>query len=476
MSRRQISPLYLRIEDIPEYHGLSASDRARVEALAAPLRAASTTAALIDRDAVWTAKRAALELIRTVPLTASRRAELDAFLARDRRALEDWAAWCAIAEVHGPDWRSWPAALTDPGSAEVTELRRTLADRTEFHAWLQWLADGQLAAAQQAARRAGMSIGVITDLAVGAHPGGADAWARQDVIVSGISVGAPPDEFNQRGQNWTLPPWHPGRLAAQEGRPLAELIAANTRAAGGLRVDHVMGLARLWWIPAGMSPDLGTYVRYDHELMGGVLAAEVARADALAIGEDLGTVEPWLRKFLADRHVLGTSMLWFERRADGTPRRPGGWRRGCLATVGTHDMPPAAAFLTGEQVAIRAKLGLLTRPEAEERAAAEADAARWLAMLAREGLLSRQALPSPEEFTVALYAYLTRTPAVLIGVSLADAAGERRPQNMPGTVDEYPNWRIPLTGADRRPVLLEDLSAHAGIRAVADAVAGGLRR
>ena len=130
----------------------------------------------------------------------------------------------------------------------------------------------------------------------------------------------------------------------------------------------------------------------------------MARADALAIGEDLGTVEPWLRTFLAERRVLGTSMLWFERRADGTPRRPGDWRRGCLATVGTHDMPPAAAFLTGEQVTIRAKLGLLTQPEAEERAAAQADAARWLAMLAREGLLPRQAEPSPEEFTVALYA------------------------------------------------------------------------
>ena len=476
MSRRQISPLYLRIEDIPEYQGLSAGDRARIQELAAPLRAASTTAALIDRDAVWDAKRAALELIRAVPLPASRRAGLDTFLARDRRALGDWAAWCALAEVHGPDWRSWPGPLTDPGSAEVTELRRTLADRIEFHAWLQWLAAGQLAAAQQAARRAGMSIGVITDLAVGAHPGGADAWARQDVIVPGISVGAPPDEFNQRGQNWTLPPWHPGRLAAQAGRPLAELIAASTRHAGGLRVDHVMGLARLWWIPAGMSPDLGTYVRYDHELMGGVLAAEVARADALAIGEDLGTVEPWLRKFLAGRHVLGTSMLWFERRADGTPRRPGGWRRGCLATVGTHDMPPAAAFLTGEQVTIRAKLGLLTQPEAEERAAAHAELAEWLAMLAREGLLPRQARPSPEEFTIALYAYLTRTPAVLIGVSLADAAGERRPQNMPGTVDEYPNWRIPLTGADGQPVLLDDLPAHAGVRAVAAAVSGAARR
>ena len=475
MSRHQVSPLYLRIEDIPEYQGLSAGDRAGVEALAAPLRAASSTAALIDRDAVWAAKLAALGLIRAVPLTAIRRAELDAFLARDRRAIEDWATWCAIAEVNGPDWRSWPVALADPASAEVTALRRKLANRIGFHAWLQWLAAEQLAAAQQAARRVGMSIGVITDLAVGAHPGGADAWARQDVIVPGISVGAPPDEFNQRGQNWTLPPWHPGRLAAQAGRPLAELIAACTRNSGGLRVDHVMGLARLWWIPAGMSPDLGTYVRYDHELMGGVLAAEVARAGALAIGEDLGTVEPWLRKFLAGRRVLGTSMLWFERRADGTPRRPGGWRRGCLATVGTHDMPPAAAFLAGEQVTIRAGLGLLTQPEADERAAAKAEMNQWLAMLGREGLLPRHAeRPSPEEFTVALYGYLTRTPAVLIGVSLADAAGERRPQNMPGTVDEYPNWRIPLADADGQPVLLEDLPAHAGVLAVARAASSGL--
>ena len=319
-----------------------------------------------------------------------------------------------------------------------------------------------------------MSIGVITDLAVGTHPGGADAWAWQDVIVPGISVGAPPDEFNQRGQNWTLPPWHPGWLAAEAGRPLAELIAACTRNSGGLRVDHVMGLARLWWIPAGMSPDQGTYVRYDHELTGGVLAAEAARAGTVAIGEDLGTVEPWLRKYLAERRVLGTSMLWFERRADGTPRRPGGWRRGCLAMVGTHDMPPAAAFLTGEQVTLRAELGLLTRPAGEERAAAQAELAGWLAMLAREGLLPRAGAPSAQEFTAALYGFLTRTPAVLIGVSLADAAGERRPQNMPGTVDEYPNWRIPLTGADGQPVLLDDLPAHAGVLAVAQTVSGGL--
>jgi 4-alpha-glucanotransferase len=476
MTRRHISPLYLRIEDIPEYARLGAGDRARVDALGAPLRAASTTAALIDRDAVWAAKRAALEIVAAVPLGPDRRAQLDGFRARDGEELDNWAAWCAIAEVHGPDWRRWPAALADPRSAEVARFRRSRADRVDFHAWVQWLAAGQADAAQRAALGCGMTIGVINDLAVGAHPGGADAWARQDVIVSGISVGAPPDEFNQRGQDWTLPPWHPDWLVAQQGRPLAELAAATIRHAGGMRIDHVMGLARLWWIPAGMAPGQGTYVRYDHELLGGVLAAEVARAGALAIGEDLGTVEPWLREFMAARRLLGTSMLWFERRADGVPRRPRGWRRGCLATVGTHDMPPAAAFLTGEQVTIRAGLGLLTRPEAQERAAARAETGRWLAMLEREGLLLRGELPSPEQYTVALNAFLTRTPALLVGVSLAEAAGERRPQNLPGTVDEYPNWRIALAGAAGQPVLLEDLPGHPGVLAVAQAVSGGLQR
>lgn len=217
-------------------------------------------------------------------------------------------------------------------------------------------------------------------------------------------------------------------------------------------------------------------MRYDHELIGDVLCGEAARARALAIGEDLGTVEPWLRDFLADRRVLGTSMLWFERRQDGTPRRPGEWRRDCLAMVGTHDMPPAATFLTGDQVTIRAELGLLTEPEADERAAARAELDGWLAMLAHEGLLGMPAGGAgvtPEEFTVALYGFLARTPAMLIGVSLAEAVGERRPQNLPGTVNEYPNWRIPLANGEGAPVLLEDLPAHEGVRAVAEAVSGG---
>jgi 4-alpha-glucanotransferase len=456
MSRHYLSPLYLRVEDIAEYARLGDAGRAAIAALAAPLRAANSTAALIDRDAVWTAKRAALELIHAVPLSTARKADFDRFLAREGKTLADWATWCALAEVHGPDWRSWPAAFSTPAAAGPADPRVV-----EFHAWLQWLAAEQAASAQAAAKEAGMSIGVVADLAVGSHPGGADAWAGQDVLVRGVSVGAPPDEFNQRGQDWTLPPWHPARA----GKPLAGLIAATTRNAGGLRIDHVMSLSRLWWIPAGMTPDQGTYVRYDHERLGGVLAAGAAAAGTVAIGEDLGTVEPWLRGFLAERRILGTSMLWFERDAHGLPLPPGQWRSGCLATVGTHDMPPASAFLTGEEVTIRADLGLLARPEAEERAAAAAEVDSFITMLGTEGLLANRT-PTAAEFTAALYAHLTRTPALLIGVSLAEAVGERRPQNMPGTTDQYPNWRIPLCDETDEPVLLDDLPANAGVRAV----------
>jgi 4-alpha-glucanotransferase len=469
MSRRWVSPLYLRIEDIPEFASLDASERARVTALGAPLRAASGTAVLIDRDAVWTAKRAALEAIRRVPLSPPRQASLDEFRVRHGQPLNDWATWCAIAEVYGPDYRTWPSHLQEPRSAEVAVLRGQLAARAEFHVWVQWLVASQVAAAQEAARAAGMATGIVHDLAVGAHPGGADAWAGQDVFVRGFSVGAPPDEFNQRGQDWTLPPWHPGHLAARGYRPLADLIGATAGAGGGLRVDHVMGLTRLFWIPAGMSPLQGAYVRYDAEAALGVLAGSAAAAGAVAIGEDLGTVEPWVREALSARGVLGTSMLWFEWGWAGEPLAPQWWRRNCLATVSTHDMPPAAAFLAGSHVTDRVALGLLTRPEEEERAEAAKTVDSWLEALYGEGLLPAGSRPDADAFTVALYAYLARTPALLIGVNLAEAAGERRSQNMPGTTTEYPNWRVPLCGPDGQPVLLEDLPSSDRVRAVARA-------
>jgi 4-alpha-glucanotransferase len=231
-----------------------------------------------------------------------------------------------------------------------------------------------------------------------------------------------------------------------------------------------MGMSRLWWIPQGMSPNRGAYVRYDANAALSVLAAEAAKAGAVAIGEDLGTVEPWLRDALAARGVLGTSLLWFERGWSNEPLAPQYWRRNALVTVSTHDLPPAAAFLTGEQVTERALLGLLTRPVEVERAAAGRLVADWLSALAGQGLIAPGQHPDAREFTAALYAYLARTPALLIGVSLAEAVGQRQSQNMPGTTTEYPNWRIPLCGPSGSPVLLEDLPGDPTLRAVVAAV------
>jgi 4-alpha-glucanotransferase len=474
MTRMFISPLYLRVEDVPEYQRLGPPERAQIERLAAPLRGRSGTADLIDRDAVWRAKRAALEVVSRVPLGQHRQADFSQFCASRGGELERWSAWCAIAERHGPDWRTWPARYESPTAAlSAVDQDRDMRGSATFHAWLQWQCDQQLAAAQHAARTAGMPHGILHDLAVGVHPGGADAWAHQDLLVAGVSVGAPPDEFNQLGQDWGQPPWHPGRLAAAGYQPLAELFGASLRHAGGLRVDHVMGLTRLWWIPAGRRPGQGAYVGYDRRASLAALAGAAAGADAIAIGEDLGTVDEQLRGELARHHILGTTMLWFARGRDGTPLPAAHWRRACMATVGTHDVPPVAGFVTGEQVRVRAALGLLARPLAAERADAEATLARWAAALGRERLLPADGRPpSPAEFTVALYGYLSRTPALLIGVSLADAVGDSRTQNIPGTSTEYPNWQVPLCDAVGRPVLLEDLASCGLLR---DTVAAASR-
>jgi 4-alpha-glucanotransferase len=472
MSRRWVSPLYLRIEDIPEYKDLSYSERRRLTLLSQPLRRASQTPELIDRDAVWTAKREALEMLRKVPLADERQASFGEFRARHGQDLDDWAAWCALAEIHGPDYRTWPARLRDPRSAEREVRRGDLAVQAEFHTWVQWLVASQVEAAQAAARSAGMSIGIIADLAIGAHPGGADAWAGQEFFAQGFTVGAPPDAFNQRGQDWGLPPIHPRALAAAGYRPLDHLVNANLSLGGGLRIDHVMGLSRLWWIPADAPPTEGAYVYYDAPGTLGTLAAAAAASGSVVVGEDLGTVEPWLREALAARGILGTQMLWFERGWSGEPLAPQWWRANSLVTVSTHDLPPAAAFLSGKQVTDRLELGLLTRSESEERAESDRTVNEWIGALVSEGLLPPGTRPSADEFTVALYGYLAKTPAKLIGVNLAEAAGETRSQNMPGTCDEYPNWKLPLCGPDGEPVLLEDLAASDRVRAVARAASG----
>jgi 4-alpha-glucanotransferase len=245
-------------------------------------------------------------------------------------------------------------------------------------------------------------------------------------------------------------------LVSTHGRPFADLLRAAFKHAGGLRVDHVMGLMRLWWIPDGMAPEQGAYVSYDHRLMVGTLVEQAARVDGVAIGEDLGTIDPWIRQYLASQHVLGTEMAWFARQRDGSPLPPSRWRRWCMATVGTHDVPPIAGFVAGDQVTVRARLGLLVNAEAEQAALARA-LATWNAVLVGEGLLAPEQEPTTRDLTLAMYGYLARTPAVLIGVALVDAVGDRRTQNIPCTFDEYPNWRIPLCDSDGAAVLVEDL-------------------
>lgn len=476
-SRRFPDPVHLRIEDIPEYAyvrgHLGGEERAALDALvarAAELReGVLRKGELIDRDAVWVLKRQALELLWRVPLGPGRQAALREFRAAQGQALLDHATWCALVERYGADRRQWPEGLRDPGSAATARERDELADRVDFHCRLAWLTDEQLGAAARAAREAGMSVGVVHDLAVGVHPDGADAWAQGDAFAAGMSVGAPPDAFNARGQDWGLPPWRPDALAASGYAPYRDLLRGLLRHAGALRIDHVMGLFRLWWVPEGRLPTEGTYVRYDADAMLAVLALEAHRAGAVVIGEDLGTVEPGVRESLQRRGVLGTSVLWFERDWEGTrrPLAPGTWRADCVATATTHDLPSTAARLTGEHVELRHRLGLLTRPLEEERTEDAEEVAEWLAYLRELGLLEEG--PRDEEAEIrAVYRFLRRTPARMTGVWLPDAVGDRRPQNLPGTWDQYPNWRLPIADAEGRPVTLEDLAASPRLHALMD--------
>lgn len=285
-----------------------------------------------------------------------------------------------------------------------------------------------------------------------------------------MSVGAPPDAFNALGQDWGLPPWRPDVLAASGYAPYRGLLKGLLRNAGALRIDHVMGLFRLWWVPQGEQPTQGTYVRYDAEAMLAVLALEAHRAGAPVVGEDLGTVEPGVREALERRGVLGTSVLWFERDWEGPgqpPLPPGTWREGCVATATTHDLPSTAARLTGEHVELRHRLGLLTRPLDREQAEDRAEVGEWLTYLGRLGLLPGG--PGDEEEEIrAVYRFLLRTPARMVGVWLPDAVGDRRPQNLPGTWDQYPNWRLPVADATGRPMTLEELAASPRLHRLMD--------
>jgi len=430
-TRRFRNPLYLRIADVPGADAVDTEDDAG---------RALNDGELIDRDAIWALKRRVLQRVFD--------AGFDETPFRDwwwhqGQPLMDWATWCAVADEHGPDWHAWPAELRDPQGEAVAAFATAHDREVAFHAWLQWQLDLQLRAPTE-------GITVIQDLPIGVAGGGADAWAWQDVLAQGASVGAPPDAFNALGQDWGSPPLVPWRLQAADYEPFIQSIRATMAGAGGLRVDHVMGLFRLWWVPGDDGPMQGTYVRYPYEDMLDIVALESHRAQAIVVGEDLGVVEAGVREAMAEHGILSYRLLWFE---DDDPAQ---WPAEAMAAVTTHDLPTIAGLWTGTDLAEQQEHSVGTDEELQR---------------GRTSLLEHlgdvPAGATPAEAVEAAYRRLATAPSTLLSATLDDAVAEERRPNIPGTTDR-PNWCLPL------PVPTEDLAAHPGVQAVAAVLAAGL--
>lgn len=400
-SRRFRDPLYLRVDEV---------------APSAP--AAPPPAALIDRDAVLRDK---LALLASAWQGFEGSPELDAWRREQGPELEAFGVYCALAERHGGRWRDWPEELRDRRAPAVARAGAALGERAAFHVWLQWLLDRQV-------RAACAELPLLHDLAIGVDPGGVDAWLRPEVFAEGVHVGAPPDLFNSRGQDWGVLPFDPWRLRAADYAPFAEVIRAALRGAGGLRVDHVMGLTRLFWVPAGASPAEGAYVRYPAADLFEVLALESVRAQGLVVGEDLGTVEPAVREELAARDILSYRLLWFE------PGRPRNYPARALAAVTTHDLPTVAGLWTGSDLRDQEAAGTAPDP-AGNRALREH--LRQVAGLDEDA--------GVEAAVLGAYAALAEAPSAVLMATLEDLLLVPTRPNLPGTTAEHwPSWSMPL--------------------------------
>lgn len=432
-TRRFRNPLYLRVPEVPgAAEHLDPADLAAGEALG--------RAAVLDRDEAWVLHRRALRTI----FDAGPAEGFAAWRDEQGAPLRQWATWCVLAEAHGEDFHDWPAELHDPDGEAVAALAAEHAADVEFHAWLQWALAGQL-------ERACEGTTVLQDLPVGVSGGGADAWAWQGVLAEGVTVGAPPDAFNGLGQDWGSPPLVPWRLQLAGYEPFAASVRATLAGAGGLRVDHVMGLFRLWWVPPGGDPRAGAYVRYPWQDMLAIVALESHRARALVVGEDLGVVEAGVREAMAEHGMLSYRLLWFEE------DEPAAWPAAAMAAVTTHDLPTVAGLLDGTDLAEQQALALGTD---EELAASRQEMLDVVG--ARDG-------GDGAEATLEAYRRLARAPSALLCATLDDAVLAHRRPNVPGTEDRE-NWRIPL------PVPVDELagcaSADALVAVLRDAVAG----
>jgi 4-alpha-glucanotransferase len=416
------SPLYLRVEEVPG----AAEAGIDVDRLAALGRALNDDR-IIDRDRVWALKREALEACFSA---CKHDPELDTWLAEQGEPLVRFATYCAIAEEHGNGWPDWPADLRDPGSPAVRRFAATHRDRIDLHTWLQWVLDQQL---EQTA-----ALPVIHDMAVGFDPGGADAWAWQDALALDMRVGAPPDEFNTDGQDWGLPPFVPWKLRAARYRPFIETLRSCLRHAGGVRIDHVMGLFRLFWVPDGDGPAAGGYVRYPARDLLDILALESHRARAFVVGEDLGTVEDAVRSELHERHVLSYRLLWFE------PGPPETYPEQAVAAVTTHDLPTIAGLWTGADREDQRAAGVTPNDEGEDHVRRRLQETTGVAEDA-----------AVEDVVIGAHRALAHASSRILLATLDDALRVTERPNIPGTLDGRPNWSLAL------PRAIEDLDADA---------------
>ncbi len=431
---------------------------ARIETSDALRRVRETSR--VEYAEVMRLKHAALEALHRAFATRPRRSSRCVRdLARaGGNALERFARFQALDEHFRPQgcgwWREWPAAYQHPESPAVETFATEHATRVDYHRWLQFELDRQLGEAARGARARGMPIGLYEDLAIGTSPAGSDVWASPSLFVERVSVGAPPDPLGPDGQNWGLPPISPHALREDGYRYWTALLRGALRHAGALRLDHVLGLFRQFWIPEGMSGADGAYVRFPADELLGILALEATRANALVVGEDLGTVPPEVPPALARWGVLSSKVLYFERDERGGFRTPRHYPRGALATVNTHDLAPLAGWWRGRELDIRRDVGLLADDEALARAHAERahDREALLALLVAEGVLDpsvaelgADAVPEPV-VRAAVHSVLRRAPSWLVGISLDDLVGETEPVNVPGVgVDRYPCWSRRLT-------------------------------
>jgi len=443
-SRHALNALYLDIEALPESGD---SIRGRFERDIERLRSTE----LLDYEGVRRVKSAALErLFRRL----EDRKGLEAFRRGASRGVRTYALYEALREKHGGGWQGWPREYHDPDGAAVKAFAGKHAKRIDFHLWLQWRAREQLDAVQRRALERGMPIGLYVDLALGADGGGAEAWSDQAAFAPGMSIGAPPDEFNPVGQDWGLPPYSPRALAAAGYRPFIDLLRANMPEGGALRMDHVMALMRLWWIPRGNKPDAGGYVHYPFREMLALLAAQSRERRCLVVGEDLGTVLPEFRRALNEAGVLSYRPLLFERAPDGRFARPGQYPREALVCVTTHDLPTWKGYFARGDLKLRGELGLSGDARKEAQARKE-DAEKLLAALKHEGM---------DGSALSAHRFIARTPAKLMAVQPEDVFELLEQANLPGTVDEHPNW------ARRLPLPLEDWAADPRVRALSDAL------